>query len=1634
MSNLDYFRRPVLAGNTLVRTQMATLRGSVRRNDADGVSAVPYFPGLTGTTLQIKIESTTYLVTFTTDEFVGALAEINAVIDGHGIGVANGFASDTDGTITLQANSTDGLGAQLRAKGSIEIVGGTAATILGFDITFHPLKAYGGELLGTPEGRVRNPFRTSFINRDEGLSVGSVNRNLAALAANSDVLFSHHSREEAVLQKVTTFTNNNSYITLPAGVSVPIGLGLLTASSTKEDLAPFFQIIDTQTKQPHASRVVAVVKGTPGGVYPSGWPYANQTVWADNLGRNLLGQQLDKNPGGTAITAITEGRYVSCSGAPFTQAVAGDFVEISGATNTDSLDNNGFRWVVESVVSNSIVALRPMSKSELDLVGFVSTSEQPSVELADTKQSAQSFGSITVRTGAFATVPALQPASLNLVVSPPIPPGSTVELWMAQPRNLLDVGPYDIQKASGQVLKQNVADLDPAPNGLLSSPTLSVAGPNLSVGAFYARWHGKVILVPAVTLTAPANPFALSIVYWDEDTNSVKSFVSSTTPGVYNATTIFSGPAAPSALTSGAGFPIAWALSGSSNWSSASSASKVENGTKSTVTVGHGGDFSSLDEAARFLLSLKNSTSESPTSNGAFSHFEVVLLSDQTITSSVIFSGPSVTIRGANSSIRLTSNQALGNAVFYAESGSITIEDLTVKMLTGQQLFVWSGATTASKVILRNVRHELTGALPMQKVVRVEASTTDIFIENCNFTTVLYIADSPVSLGNINISRSTIGYQFLAPYTDPVFFAGDILTIRISESSFPSWNGAGTGIVFSDIASPSLTDVSIRDSRFDFGAQTSTAAVFMRSSAVRCVMSGCYINMTGNAGINREAGDSTVIKDCFITTNAFGVGGSLNASRFLSNKVVLAADSVSNTNGYLIDQSMEVSGNSFTGVQAAYYVRASDGRVVADNYFNIGSSSWLAQTQNVIEVVGEGRVSGNYIEGAGLCYRAIELSGSGSVTNNWVLSSGGVGIYIGSGGCIVDGNTVNGPAEAINGTANDGNIVSNNMFTSSTLPGALPFGGEFSGNIYNIGLMLFTRTSSNRELLVRDCTFIGDFEFVSSNMSFDGCSFTGYTLLQSRFDALPLKVSGTHFFGQTFLTDCEADGCVIKSDGSSGAFVGNTFITRCTVSNSLFLPSAYASDFIRVRNCTMIGCRSFCAIADDASIYSDYNYFYNTYCYALTTVADTYAGFFISERTYKLVVDGCDVAWIGGDFGTNNGPRDVSISSTRSDKIDMQAAAQFSVTDCKVGLRNTKGNILTPSLDITFSPWSNLRSVLTGAVTFTNGSTTVTGAATKFRTEVQVGDLIRLSSHADSVLGKVQSIASDTSLTLEVGYAGISGSGATVSAAARGTFIGNDLDVGSNLFFDAGGSPDIRLVFSGNRITGRLETAMPYVNGGTYTSSLTVTGNHISGDNTSLDVDAYTNVLLNITGNFFANNVSVTYNPSGGGLPSWGTTFFSGVFSNNTLHGPADFRFSRGLVLAGNSIVCTPTNELLSFFRCMDVVMDGNYIYKTASNGANRLIGIEDVRRARLTNNILGSGWVASDSSELLRFSGNSGGTIGYDLIIMGNHMYFVGAAAPVPTQASLVASATVYYLLDTATSMTSPSRLGGTVSNPTAP
>jgi hypothetical protein len=77
---------------------------------------------------------------------------------------------------------------------------------------------------------------------------------------------------------------------------------------------------------------------------------------------------------------------------------------------------------------------------------------------------------------------------------------------------------------------------------------------------------------------------------------------------------------------------------------------------------------------------------------------------------------------------------------------------------------------------------------------------------------------------------------------------------------------------------------------------------------------------------------------------------------------------------------------------------------------------------------------------------------------------------------------------------------------------------------------------------------------------------------------------------------------------------------------------------------------------------------------------------------------------------------------------------------------------------------SSLYTDLTGTVTFTNGSATVTGSGTAFLSEVNLEHLLRLSSHADTALVAVGEVVSDTEIELSEPYAGANGSGTAVKS------------------------------------------------------------------------------------------------------------------------------------------------------------------------------------------------------------------------------------------------------------------------------
>lgn len=68
------------------------------------------------------------------------------------------------------------------------------------------------------------------------------------------------------------------------------------------------------------------------------------------------------------------------------------------------------------------------------------------------------------------------------------------------------------------------------------------------------------------------------------------------------------------------------------------------------------------------------------------------------------------------------------------------------------------------------------------------------------------------------------------------------------------------------------------------------------------------------------------------------------------------------------------------------------------------------------------------------------------------------------------------------------------------------------------------------------------------------------------------------------------------------------------------------------------------------------------------------------------------------------------------------------------------------------------------SASFTNGNTAVTGVGTSWSSHLKAGDKIKATSHDDAYYGEIQTVVSDTSLTLTAGYGGATAAGVAYTA------------------------------------------------------------------------------------------------------------------------------------------------------------------------------------------------------------------------------------------------------------------------------
>lgn len=109
---------------------------------------------------------------------------------------------------------------------------------------------------------------------------------------------------------------------------------------------------------------------------------------------------------------------------------------------------------------------------------------------------------------------------------------------------------------------------------------------------------------------------------------------------------------------------------------------------------------------------------------------------------------------------------------------------------------------------------------------------------------------------------------------------------------------------------------------------------------------------------------------------------------------------------------------------------------------------------------------------------------------------------------------------------------------------------------------------------------------------------------------------------------------------------------------------------------------------------------------------------------------------------------------------------------------------------------SSLTNALTGTLSFTNNGLTVTGSGTLFTTEIYSGDFIKKTADSETLFVEVESVDSDTSLTLASPYQGTTGSstaieskwitstgsGATISVASSAVAIASGTTNGATTY------------------------------------------------------------------------------------------------------------------------------------------------------------------------------------------------------------------------------------------------------------
>lgn len=764
MPNMPFSRLAQLAGANAEYINFPNIRGDIRQTRPDGTHSFAYFHGVVaGQTLQFRVNGTTITATFSNDGTGFALGAnniintINSAISG---APEQGRAELADGAIAIVSTIRGG-------GGSVEVTGGTAAAAIGFDLTNgRTYYSTGGEapsasVAGSSGGY--NPYETSLLGIGEEFTRRNVNRTLLRVGQNLDVTHADLRRgvpgfSELGNVSCTVISGAPSYGTVvaPAAAKVFTGpSGFLSASSTAADLAGFFVIIDNVTRKPALSKVVAVVRGTP----TAAPPYADSVGWAAADGGNVLGlPTLDK--GSFPITGIERGKILkSSSGTFLSRLVAGDVIEISDATNTSEWDNNGIRWVVETVHSNTAITVRPLSHGELVEFGENHRDAQPIVSLSSKIEVGQSFGNMNVISGMFTN-------GVTLVVSPPFPAGADYSLAAAVRQDRRTSLGYERMMAFVEASRERYYEAVETPirNAVLTD-NLSFTGSGtatLTVAPFYIRFRGKPYRIPGITAAAGSFADGTYYAYFSNATGTV--LYTSSASQAFQTYDPSSGGQYLFTISVGAGVVAV-----------TSRDRPYEHREPAPLTVGVGGDFDTLASALEFVRTEATALDSGlGDTAGAYPHRELVVLSDQTLTASLAVWAPGIIIRGANKLVKINASSVTpsggANGVFYLRSrGSFELKNITVQVSDNVIPLVYTALshkdiTLEDVRVINSVTHVIQSASTLEKVRitrcsskfqtrLVAGSATSVLIEESSFEA--YDTDSLVLISSSSSGAGT---------------------------------------------------------------------------------------------------------------------------------------------------------------------------------------------------------------------------------------------------------------------------------------------------------------------------------------------------------------------------------------------------------------------------------------------------------------------------------------------------------------------------------------------------------------------------------------------------------------------------------------------------------------------------------------------------------------------------------------------------------------------------------------------------------------------------------------------------------------------------------------------------------------